>query len=73
MNKLKGYRTVIFNIIMTLVMFWQVQQPDVELPTADHVNQSLDAVEAVVTVLWGIGNLFLRAWTDSPIFEKESP
>jgi hypothetical protein len=71
MDKLKGYRTVVFNAIMTLTMIYTLWQPDAVLPDAETVNQTLDTVEAAIAALWGVGNVVLRAVTSSPIFKQE--
>lgn len=66
----KGYKTVVFNIVMGAVMLVRALSPDVELPSEDQVNSAFDAVEAGLTAIWTVGNLLLRAITDSPIFNK---
>lgn len=71
MDKLKGFRTVVFNVVMTFVMMWRVWQPEADLPDADQVNQALSAADVALTALWGVGNLVLRAVTNSPIFNKQ--
>lgn len=68
----KGYRTVIFNVIMTGAMILSttgVIGADVEVD-ADSVNVFLDNLEGVLTVVWGVGNLFLRKITTGPIGTK---
>jgi len=71
MNSLKGFKTIAFNLIMTLTMVYQMWQPDVELPDAEQVTGAIDSAEAAITAIWAIGNMWLRAITDSPIFKKE--
>ena len=67
MSKLKGWRTVTFNVIMTLIMTYMLFKPNADLPSANDVNGALTSVEAAITAVWGLGNVFLRAITDTPI------
>jgi hypothetical protein len=68
---LKGYKTAIFNAVMTVVMVLRLWNPDAELPDADTVSQGLDTIDAAIAAIWGTGNMILRAITDTPIFKKE--
>jgi hypothetical protein len=68
---MKGYRTVIFNAAMAVVMIIKAANPDAELPDAESVTAAVDAVELAIGLVWSIGNMLLRAITDSPIFKKE--
>lgn len=68
---LKGYKTVIFNVIMGLIMMIRALNPDAEVPGDESVNAAIDALDVTLTALWGIGNLILRAITTSPVFKKE--
>ena len=72
LDKLKGYRTVIFNVIMGIIMLVRVFNPDAQLPADEAVNQALDATSAALDAVWLVGNLVLRAITDSPIFRKDT-
>lgn len=69
---LKGYRTVIFNLIMTAAMVASMQGwiGDGERPTADSVNAFLDNLEGVLAGVWGVGNIVLRFVTTTPIGQK---
>ena len=67
---MKGYRTIIFNAIMTLIMVMRLWKPDVEMPGELEINAGLDAIDAAITFVWGLGNLFLRTVTNTPIFKK---
>lgn len=68
---MKGYRTILFNIVMTFLAAVTIVAPDADLPTADDVQSTLGAVETAIVAVWGIGNMILRAITTSPIFKKE--
>lgn len=68
---LKGYRTLIFQAIMSvgmLITVWTGHDTKDETTT---VTQNLDGVIAALTVIWGIGNAWLRAITDTAIFKEE--
>jgi len=70
---MKGYKTVGYNIIMSLVMLVSMWNPDSasSLPDAAQVSGLLDQAEAWITAVWGIGNVWLRAVTSTAIFQKE--
>ena len=68
---LKGYRTIIFNVIMTAFMLINVWSPSTELPSGEDVKGALDNLDLALAFFWGLGNIILRAITDTPIFKKE--
>lgn len=67
---LKGYKTVIFNLIMGLIMMIRAMNPDAEVPSDGAVTSAIDAIDVALTMAWSAGNLILRAVTTSPIFKK---
>ena len=67
---MKGYKTVAFNVVMTVIALVAVFNPGAELPDAAAVQATVDLVDAGFMSLWGIVNLILRGITDSPIFNK---
>lgn len=66
----KGYRTLIFNAIMTILMVTRVWKPEAELPDAEAVGGAIDALTVALATVWGIGNAIFRAVTDTPIGKK---
>ena len=70
---MKGYKTVIFNAIMSVVMLGSMwnQEAASEFPTAVEVTNLMDQAETWITAVWGIGNVALRAITSTAIFKKE--
>jgi hypothetical protein len=66
----KGYKTVAFNLIMTVLMMISLWLPEADLPEANVISQMLEGAEATLTTIWGVGNMILRAITDSPIFKS---
>lgn len=67
---LKGFKTIAFNLVMTIVMAVRVLSPEAELPDEAAVQATVNVVDAALTAIWGIVNILLRAVTDSPIFKK---
>lgn len=69
---LKGYRTIIFNLVMPGLMILSTTGVigAGESPTADEVNVFLDNLDGVLTAVWGIGNLVLRKVTTGPVGSK---
>ena len=68
---LKGYRTIIFNVIMTALMILKMWQPETEIPGGEEISTGLDMVDAAIAFVWGIGNLIFRAITDTSIGESK--
>lgn len=64
---LKGYKTIIFNVIMTGIMIAN-STGAFEVPADLDVAGAIDTVEAALVIVWGIGNFLLRVVTDTPIF-----
>ena len=63
---MKGYRTVAFNLVMGVVMLVN-QVYGTEIGDA-QVSATIDALDAGLTGLWAIGNVVLRAVTNTSIF-----
>lgn len=70
----KGYRTVIFNLIMTAAMIASMQGwiGSDDQPSAETVNLFLNNLEGVLAAIWGVGNIALRTVTTTPIGKKEA-
>lgn len=68
---MKGYRTIIFNVIMTALMVLSVFNPEAETPSEAEVGNAIDAVEGAIAAVWGVGNVILRAITTTKIGSKE--
>lgn len=76
-QKIKGWRTIIFNVLMTplsLMSLWGVDAGvgagDVE-GLLNQFMSLLDGAEAFFITLQGLGNMVLRAITSTPIFNKD--
>jgi hypothetical protein len=70
LEKAKGYKTVIFNVSVGLLMVWRAADPSATLPDENQLNTVLDSVFASLDALLVVGNLFLRAVTDTQVFKK---
>jgi hypothetical protein len=70
---MKGYKTIAFNLLMAVIAVLSALNPEAELPSSEDVQSGVDAVSAAVAAVWGLGNILLRAITDTPIFKKETP
>jgi hypothetical protein len=67
---LAGYRVVIFNAVMALLLVVKIFYPDAPVPSAEDVNKHLDMVYALISFVTVIGNLVLRFFTKTPIFKS---
>jgi len=68
---MKGYKTIVFNVIMAALAALRILAPESVLPSDVDVNAALDAVDAALAAVLVIGNLILRAFTSTKIGKKE--
>lgn len=68
---LQGYKTVIFNVLMGIIMLVRALNPDATVPGEESLHGAVDALDVALTAVWGVGNVILRAITSSPIFKKK--
>lgn len=66
----KGYKTVIFNVLIGLLMVWKAVSPESELPTPDMLNGLLDSLYASLDAILVVGNIVLRAVTNTSVGRK---
>ena len=66
----KGYKTVIFNVLIGLLMVWKAVSPESELPTPELLNGLLDSLYASLDSILVVGNIVLRAVTKTAIGRK---
>ncbi len=73
MKKVKGWKTITFNIIMTATMILSLWSPEEasNIPGADAVNEVLNEAEKLIATIWGMGNVVLRAVTTTPLGKSE--
>lgn len=70
---LKGYRTIIFNVLMTALMILSTTGVigSEDVPGSGEINAFLDSLDVVIAGVWGIGNLIFRKITNTAIGESE--
>ena len=68
MDKLKGYRTIVFNVIMAISMLMTIFFGVDVSGDATKLKEGIDMALQGLTTIWGIGSIWLRIITDSPIF-----
>lgn len=66
----KGYKTVIFNVLIGLLMVWKAVSPESELPTPELLNGLLDSLYASLEAILVVGNIVLRAVTNTSVGRK---
>lgn len=62
---MKGWRTVAFNILMAVIMGWNLLMPEKMI----EIDQA--TLDTLLTTLWGVGNVVLRALTNTQIGKSE--
>lgn len=69
---LKGYRTVVFNIVIGGIMLVNQIWGSADQPIADPnvVTESIDKIDIGLTVIWTVGNIIFRAITNTAIGQK---
>lgn len=71
---MKGYRTLVFNAIMAILAglsMTGIIGTD-NMPSADAVNDGLDALDKFLLFATPIGNAILRFFTTTPVAKKEA-
>ena len=71
---LKGWRTIVFNAVMTLIMTLSLWSPEqaANLPGVEQVNELINESEKLIATIWGFGNVVLRAITNTPLGKKDT-
>lgn len=70
LENLKGYRTVLFNVIVGLLLVWRAVAPGDEIPSESQVSTLLDSLYASLDAILVVGNIVLRKFTDTPVGRK---
>lgn len=69
-EKLKGWRTLSFNVLMGILALWRTLRPEDTLPADDMLEMLLNAIFASLESITVVGNVFLRFKTNTAIFKK---
>jgi len=67
---MKGFKTLVFNSVMAIIMLVRVFSPEAELPDAVTVEAAAVSLDQALGAFTVIVNVILRAVTNSPIFKK---
>lgn len=67
----KGFKTIAFNTVMAIVLVVRIFNPEAELPDEVAVEAAVVSFDQGFQAVLVIGNLILRGFTNSPIFNKE--
>ena len=75
MEALRGWRTVMFNVIMAAAMCVTLLTGTATEDDVIVLKQGVEHIIEGVIAVWTVGNLWLRAVTDTPIFQgrKNAP
>lgn len=66
----KGYKTIAFNVIVGLLLVWRAVRPADEIPSSEQVSALLDSLYASLDAILVVGNLVLRAVTNTALGRK---
>lgn len=69
MDKLKGYRTIIFSVIMAISTLMTIFFGVDVSADATKLKDGFDMVLQGLITVWGIGSVWLRMITNSPVFK----
>lgn len=67
----KGYKTIVFNLVMALIAIVKALNPDAETPDAGTVSTGVDQFLVGLGTVWAFGSIVIRTVTHSPIFNRE--
>lgn len=70
LETVKGYKTIAFNVIVGLLLVWRAVRPADEIPSSEQVSALLDSLYASLDAILVVGNLVLRAVTDTALGRK---
>jgi hypothetical protein len=71
LEALKGYKTVIFNVLMALATITSLLSGTSVEGEVMQLSKGFDLLLEALIIIWSAGNIWLRAITDSPIFKKK--
>jgi len=70
LETVKGYKTIAFNVIVGLLLVWRAVRPADEIPSSEQVSALLDSLYASLDAILVVGNLVLRAMTNTALGRK---
>lgn len=66
----KGYRTIIFNVLMAVIFTANQFMGDTGI-TEEQINIAADGLNTLIGIVTIIGNVILRTVTTTPVGKKE--
>jgi H+/gluconate symporter-like permease len=69
LEAIKGYKTVVFNVLMALATITALLTGTKVENEAIQIQNGIDLLLQGLAVVWAAGSIWLRAITDSPIFK----
>lgn len=70
MDNIKGFRTIAFNVVMTIGMLVTVWTGIDTSAEVEQVQEGINSILTGIVSVWLVGSIWLRVLTDSPIFKK---
>lgn len=67
---MNGYKTIIFNVLMGLVLIATQFAPDLHIST-EQIQVATDGIVQLIAIVTVLGNLVLRHFTKSSIAYKK--
>ena len=67
---MEGYKTIIFNILLGLVLLINQLDPTIPLPV-ESVPLATEGIIQLIAIIGVVGNLILRYFTKTPIAYKK--
>lgn len=71
MDKIKGYRTILFNILMAIATITALFTGTKVENEVIQIQNGIDLLIQALAIIWAAGSIWLRAITDSPIFKSK--
>jgi len=72
MDTFKGFKTVIFNVIMVLAAMMTLLTGADTVDDAIVLKEGADQMLQGIIVVWGVGAIWLRTLTNTAIFSRKS-
>ena len=69
LESIKGYRTVIFNVLMALATISSLLSGISVEQEVLQIQKGFDVLLEALAIIWAAGNIWIRSLTDSPIFK----
>ena len=67
---MKGYKTIIFNVLMLLVFILNTFKPELGI-TTDDATAAAEGINQMIIIVTALGNLILRHFTNSTVAYKK--